>query len=178
MIRKYFIFIFICFFVGCSLQNSPGPEGPVGPKGDPGPQGVSGIPGPPGPPGPIGKPGEGLSKEQITKVNELIRNRKSSNEHVVGSASYRFGFAPTITGFIYLTSHGRLFKIENNNPQSLGKKVNYITTIDEKKDFISIDRNVYGEGIKQYFTAVTKSGSIYTSENLENWEQSLSLPVE
>ena len=174
MIPKNFIFFIMCFFIGCTFQNSPGPSGPKGQKGDQGPQG---IPGSSGPPGPKGKPGKGLSDDQLIKVNELIQISNSSNEFVVSSASYRFGFAPTITGFIYLTNHGRLYKYENNNPQSLGQKIDYITMIADKKDFISINRIVHGEDIKQYFSAVTKSGNIYTSENLKEWNQTLSLPI-
>lgn len=164
----------MCFFIGCTFQNSPGPSGPKGPKGDQGPQG---IPGSSGPPGPKGKPGKGLRDDQLIKVNEFIQLSSSNNEFVVSSASYSFGFAPTITGFIYLTNHGSLYKYENTNPQSLGQKIDFITMIDNKKDFISINRIVYGEDIKQYFSAVTKSGNIYTSQNLLDWEQTLSLPI-
>ena len=123
-------------------------------------------------------PGKGLSKDQLTKVNEIIKINNSSNEIIIGSSSYRFGFAPTITGFIYLTSHGRLYKFEKNNPQSLGQKIEYITRIAEKKDFVSINRIVHGEDIKQYFSAVTKSGIIYSSENLKDWQHNLSLPID
>ena len=175
MIRKYSIFIIIFTLAGCTIRNSPGPPGPIGPRGDKGPQGVPGIP---GPPGDRGKPGKGLSKDQLTKVNEIIKINNSSNEIIIGSSSYRFGFAPTITGFIYLTSHGRLYKFENNNPQSLGQKIEYITRIAEKEDFVSINRIVHGEDIKQYFSAVTKSGIIYSSENLKDWQHNLSLPID
>ena len=107
MIRIYSIFIIIFTLTGCTIRNSPGPPGPIGPRGDKGPQGVPGIP---GPPGDRGKPGKGLSKDQLSKVNEIIKINNSSNEVIIGSSSYRFGFAPTITGFIYLTSHGNLYK--------------------------------------------------------------------
>ncbi len=71
-----------------------------------------------------------------------------------------------------MTNYGRLFKLENQNPEVLGKNVTFITTIDSRKDFINISRIVYAEDIKQYFSAITKSGIVYTSENLKNWNRS------
>ena len=119
------------------------------------------------------------STKKIDQINEIIKNSRSSdNEIIIGSTSYSFGFAPTITGFLYLTNHGRLFKLENRNPQVLGNEIAYITKIDSRKDFVSLDRIVYAEDIKQYFSAVTRSGIVYTSDNLEEWKQSTSIKIE
>ena len=167
--------LIICILFGCTFQKLPGP---IGPKGDQGIQGLPGPVGPAGPTGPKGKSGRSLSENQLTKINQLIQQNKNGSEFVVGTSSYRFGFAPTITGFLYLTNHGRLYKLENSNPQSLGQKIDFITTIADRKDFISINRNVQGEDIKQYFSATTKSGDIYTSENLKKWNQGLFLPFD
>ncbi len=174
-------FFLIIFLVGCIPQNVPGPEGPQGPIGPPGPKGNPGPKGMQGPPGLQGKdgiPGKSLKMEDQKRIDELINITKSLNkEFIVGSASYSFGFAPTITGFIYLSNFGRLFKLENQNPQSLGKSIALITKIADRNDFISINRIVYGEDIKQYFNAVTTTGIIYTSENLKEWKQLTSLPL-
>ena len=147
-----------------------------------------------GPPGPLalldlkvvkdyqvskGKDGKSISTKKIDQINEIIKNSGSSdNEIIIGSTSYSFGFAPTITGFLYLTNHGRLFKLENRNPQVLGNEISYITKIDSRKDFVSLDRIVYAEDIKQYFSAVTRSGIVYTSDNLEEWKKSTSIKIE
>jgi len=177
-LKTLYIFYIILLF-GCIPKNMLGPEGPAGPrgpKGEPGPQGIKGDP---GLPGENGKPGKGLSKEELKNIQELINKNKTSNkEFIVGSASYSFGFAPTITGFIYITNFGRLFKLENKNPQSLGSSIELVTKIGNKTDFISIKRVVYGEDIKQYFSAVTKSGTVYTSENLKDWSETTFIPIQ
>ena len=109
-------------------------------------------------------------KKIVDKMNKIIENNDLSEEEVfTSSASYSFGFAPTITGFVFLTSHGRLFKLENKNPQVLGNDLSFITKIDSRTDFVDIKRIVYAEDIKQYFSVVTKSGIVYTSDNLKNW---------
>ena len=77
-----------------------------GPTGPPGPKGASGKP------GPAGKPGKGLSNQQLKSI-DLFLNDKS--EYLVGATSYNFGFAPTITGFAYLTNHGKLFRKRHTN---------------------------------------------------------------
>jgi len=138
------------------LRGPTGPTGPAGPKGDS------------GKPGPTGKPGKGLSNQQLKNI-DLLLNDKS--EYLVGSTSYNFGFAPTITGFAYITNHGRLFKLQNKNPQTIGKNIELVVRIADRKDFISINRIAYGEDIKQYFTATTKEGIIYTSIDLKKWIQ-------
>ena len=167
-------FISLMFFLaGCTPQSVPGPQGPEGPRGIQGLQGEQGIQ---GPFGPAGKAGKNISRDKLNKVETFLK--LSQQESVVGSASYSFGMAPTITGFCYLTSHGRVFKLENKNTQTLGEKVGFVGTIADHTDFIGLNRIVYGEDIKQYFSAVTRSGMIYTSEDLKNWTQNSSLPLD
>ena len=167
-------FISLMFFLaGCTPQSVPGPQGPEGPRGIQGLQGEQGIQ---GPFGPAGKAGKSITRDKLNKVETFLK--LSQQESVVGSASYSFGMAPTITGFCYLTSHGRVFKLENKNTQTLGEKVGFVGTIADHTDFIGLNRIVYGEDIKQYFSAVTRSGLIYTSEDLKNWTQNSSLPLD
>jgi len=161
------------FLAGCTPQSVPGPQGPEGPRGIQGLKGEQGIQ---GPFGPAGKAGKSISRDKLNKVETFLK--LSQQESVVGSASYSFGMAPTITGFCYLTSHGRVFKLENKNTQTLGEKVGFVGTIADHTDFIGLNRIVYGEDIKQYFSAVTRSGMIYTSEDLKNWTQNSSLPLD
>ena len=134
-----------------------------GPKGEPG---IQGIQGPKGEPGKPGKPGKGLSNEELKAIDLLINNKR---EYVVESTSYSFGFAPTITGFVYLTNYGRIYKLENKNSQTVGKDIQLITRIAEREDFIAINRIAYGEDIKQVFSAATKEGIVYTSDDLNKW---------
>tara|TARA_B100001765_G_scaffold155612_1_gene100532 strand:- start:165 stop:686 length:522 start_codon:yes stop_codon:yes gene_type:complete len=161
------------FLAGCTPQSVPGPQGSEGPRGIQGLQGKQGIQ---GPPGPAGKAGKSISRDKLNKVETFLK--LSQQESVVGSASYSFGMAPTITGFCYLTSHGRVFKLENKNTLTLGEKVGFVGTIADHTDFIGLNRIVYGEDIMQYFSAVTRSGMIYTSEDLKNWTQNSSLPLD
>jgi hypothetical protein len=151
------IIILSIIIVGCI---PPGPTGPTGPTGPSGPKGD------PGKPGPAGKSGKGFSNQQLKNI-DLLLNDKS--EYLVGSTSYNFGFAPTITGFAYLTNHGKLFKLQNKNPQTIGKDIELVGQISDRKDFISINRIAYGEDIKQFFTATTREGIIYTSLDLKEW---------
>ena len=136
---------------------------PQGPKGEPGIQGIQGIQGPKGEPG---KPGKGLSSKELKAIDLLINKKR---EYVVESTSYSFGFAPTITGFVYLTNHGRIYKLENKNSQTIGKDIELITRIADREDFIAINRIAYGEDIKQVFSAATKEGIVYTSDDLNKW---------
>ena len=136
---------------------------------------LSGIP---GPPGPEGKAGKGISEKQLKTFNDFINDNKSNKkEAIVGTTSYSFGFAPTITGFVYLTNHGRIFKLDNKTPQTLGQSIEFVSTIADRKDFSCISRIAYGEDIKQYFTATTSSGIIYTSEDLKTWDENTTQPV-
>ncbi len=170
-------FISLMFFLaGCTPQSVPGPQGPEGLRGPEGPRGIQGLKGEEGIQGPAGKAGKSITKDKLNKVETFLK--LSQQESVVGSASYSFGMAPTITGFCYLTSHGRVFKLENKNTLTLGEKVGFVGTIADHTDFIGLNRIVYGEDIMQYFSAVTRSGMIYTSEDLKNWTQNSSLPLD
>ena len=154
------------FFFGCTPSNIPGPSGPPGPTGPPGPAGK------PGKPGIKGKDGKSVSKEILDKMNQIIAEHNNSEEEIIiGSASYSFGFAPTITGFVFLTNYGRLFKLENKNPQVIGTDFLFITKIDSRTDFVDIQRIVYAEDIKQYFVVVTKTGLVYSSDDLKDWNK-------
>ena len=101
----------------------------------------------------------------------------SDNESVVGTVAYSFGIAPRITGFAYLTSSGKLFKFENKNPQKLGDEVKLVTQLSKTQKFISFGRTTYGDDIKQFFTAVTENGNIFTSEDLDSWSKVASIPL-
>ena len=172
------IFIFALLISGCTPRSIPGPPGPEGPKGIRGERGIQGLRGIPGPPGPEGKAGKGISEKQLKTFNDFINDNKSNKkEAIVGTTSYSFGFAPTITGFVYLTNHGRIFKLDNKTPQTLGQSIEFVNTIADRKDFSSISRIAYGEDIKQYFTATTSSGIIYTSEDLKTWDENTTQPV-
>ena len=147
--------------------------GSIGPQGEPGPSGPEGPKGPIGPRGPKGADGQNVPKELLEKIEALT----SDNEVVVGSVAYSFGIAPRITGFAYLTSSGKVYKLENSNPQKLGNKVELVTQISKDDQFISFGRTTYGDDIKQFFTAVTINGEIYTSEKLDSWTKMASIPL-
>ena len=147
--------------------------GSIGPQGEPGPAGPEGPKGPIGPRGPKGADGQNVPKELLEKIEALT----SDNEVVVGSVAYSFGIAPRITGFAYLTSSGKLYKLENSNPQKLGNKIELVTQISKENQFISLGRTTYGDDIKQFFTAVTINGEIYTSEKLDSWMKMASIPL-
>ena len=147
--------------------------GSIGPQGEPGPAGPEGPKGPVGPRGPKGADGQNVPKELLEKIEALT----SDNEVVVGSVAYSFGIAPRITGFTYLTSSGKVYKLENSNPQKLGNKVELVTQISKDDQFISLGRTTYGDDIKQFFTAVTINGEIYTSEKLDSWTKMASIPL-
>ena len=147
--------------------------GSIGPQGEPGPAGPKGPKGPVGPRGPKGADGQNVPKELLEKIEALT----SDNEVVVGSVAYSFGIAPRITGFAYLTSSGKVYKLENSNPQKLGNKVEFVTQISKDDQFISLGRTTYGDDIKQFFTAVTINGEIYTSEKLDSWTKMASIPL-
>ena len=147
--------------------------GSIGPQGEPGPAGPEGPKGPIGLRGPKGADGQNVPKELLEKIEALT----SDNEVVVGSVAYSFGIAPRITGFTYLTSSGKVYKLENSNPQKLGNKVELVTQISKDDQFISLGRTTYGDDIKQFFTAVTINGEIYTSEKLDSWTKMASIPL-
>jgi len=168
MKKQLSIFIAL-LFIGCAGLPI---GGSIGPQGEPGPVGAEGPKGPVGPRGPKGADGKSVPKELLKKIEGLI-----NDEVVVGSIAYSFGIAPRITGFAYLTSSGKVYKLENNNPQKLGNKVVLITQISKEDQFISLGRTTYGDDIKQFFTAVTMNGAIYTSEKLDSWTKMASIPL-
>ena len=171
---KFYLVVIFWFFC-CTPNSIPGPQGLPGPIGPPGPPGPAG---PQGNPGTKGKDGKAVSKEIIDKINQIIYvNNSSEKEVIAGSTSYSFGFAPTITGFVFLTNHGRLFKLENKNPQVIGTELSYITRIDQNIDFVDIVRIVYAEDIKQYFSVVTESGLVYISDDLKNWKKTIAIKL-
>ena len=165
MIKIWFIFI-LNFSIGCIPIGTPGPQGDPGPAGPPGPKGIR---------GPKGKDGKSVSKELVVQIENLLKT--NDNESVIGTVAYSFGIAPRITGFAYLTTSGKLFKYENKNPQKLGNKILLVTQLSKNQRFISFGRTTYGDDIKQFFTAVTDNGQIYTSENLETWTKSATIPL-
>ena len=169
MIKQLSIFITL-LLIGCAGLPI---GGSIGPQGEPGPAGPEGPKGPIGPRGPKGADGQNVPKELLEKIEALT----SDNEVVVGSVAYSFGIAPRITGFAYLTSSGKVYKLENSNPQKLGNKVELVTQISKDNQFISLGRTTYGDDIKQFFTAVTINGAIYTSEKLDSWTKMASIPL-
>ena len=59
--------------------------------------------------------------------------------------------------------------MENKNSQTVGKDIELIIRIAERKDFIAINRIAYGEDIKQVFSAATEEGIVYISDDLKKW---------
>ena len=155
----------LLLLTGCVPQSSTGPQGP------PGKDGATGKPGNQGKMGPMGPAGSSVPADQLKKIDSfLTQNNESLNEHIVAIESYTFGLAPRITGFCFLTSHGRIFKMENKNTQVLGESISLVGKISDHHDFISLSRIAYGEDIKQYFVAATKSGMVFTTDNLKTWK--------
>ena len=147
------------------------PQGSAGPQGPPGKNGATGLTGKPGIKGMTGPAGSSVPADQLKKVETfLAQNNESSNEHIVAIESYTFGLAPRITGFCFLSSHGRIFKMENKNTQVLGESITLVGKISDHYDFISLSCIAYGEDIKQYFVAVTKSGMVFTTDDLKTWK--------
>jgi len=167
MIKRVSVLTILILF-GCTGL----PTGSVGPQGEPGPAGPKG---PAGPRGAKGNDGKSVSQELIEKIEKSLNSNDS--ESIIGSTAYSFGIAPRITGFVYLTSSGKLYKLENKNPQQLGKSIEFVTQISKSQKFISLSRTTYGDDIKQFFTAVTQSGKIITSEDLKSWNESANIPI-
>ena len=162
----------LLLLTGCVPQGSAGPQGP------PGKDGATGKPGIQGKIGPMGPAGSSVPADQLKKVEAfLTQNNESSNEHIVAIESYTFGLAPRITGFCFLSSHGRIFKMENKNTQVLGESITLVGKITDHYDFISLSRIAYGEDIKQYFVAVTKSGMVFTTDDLKTWKSQVNIPL-
>ena len=169
---KICVILSLIFAIGCTPMGAPGPKGDPGP---PGPAGPKGPQGPKGTQGPKGMDGRSISEELLAQLENIIKSKK--NESVIGTVAYSFGIAPRITGFAYLTSNGKVFKYENKNPQKLGSNVKLITQLSKNQKFISFGRTTYGDDIKQFFTAVTDNGEIYTSEDLNIWTRSATIPL-
>ena len=165
---RYFVSILtllLLLLTGCV------PQGSIGPQGPPGKDGATGKPGIQGKMGPMGPSGASVPVDQLKKVEAILaQNIESSNEHIVAIESYTFGLAPRITGFCFLTNHGRIFKMENKNTQVPGKSISLVGKISDHRDFISLSRIAYGEDIKQYFVAATKSGMVFITEDLKTWK--------
>jgi hypothetical protein len=171
---KYFTSIttLLLLLTGCLPQGSAGPQGP------PGKDGAKGLTGQGGMTGPMGPAGSSIPADQLKKVEAFLsQNNESSNEHIVAIESYSFGLAPRITGFCFLTSHGRIFKMENKNVQVLGESISLVGRISNHYDFISLSRIAYGEDIKQYFVATTKSGMVFSTDDLKAWESQGDIPL-
>ena len=165
---KYFtsIITLLLLITGCV------PKGSAGPQGAPGKDGAKGMT------GPMGPVGSSVPADQLKKVEAFLsQNNESSNEHIVAIESYSFGLAPRITGFCFLTSHGRIFKMENKNTQILGESISLVGKISDHYDFISLSRIAYGEDIKQYFAAATKSGLVFTTDDLKTWNSQGNIPL-
>ena len=165
MIKIWFIFI-LSFTIGCIPIGTPGPQGDPGPPGPQGPKGIR---------GPKGNDGKSVSKKLLVQIENSLKSK--DNESVIGTVAYSFGIAPRITGFAYLTTSGKLYKFENKNPQKLGNEVSFVTQLSKNQRFISFGRTTYGDDIKQFFTAVTKTGTIYISEDLDVWDKSATIPL-
>jgi len=168
---KTFSILILCVLIGCAGL----PTGSVGPQGEPGPAGPAGPKGPAGPRGTKGSDGKSISQDLIEKIEKSLNSNDS--ESIVGSTAYSFGIAPRITGFVYLTSSGKLYKLENKNPQQLGKSIEFVIQISKTQKFISLGRTTYGDDIKQFFTAVTQNGKIFTSEDLKSWDENGNIPI-
>ena len=165
----------LLLLTGCVPQGSAGPQGPPGKDGA---TGLTGKPGIQGITGPMGPAGSSLPANQLKKVETFLAlNNESSNEHIVDIESYTFGLAPRITGFCFLTNHGRIFKMENKNTQVLGESISLVGRISNHYDFISLSRIAYGEDIKQYFVATTKSGMVFSTDDLKAWESQGDIPL-
>jgi len=157
--------IITVFIFSCMGPGTPGPQGEPGSIGPPGPRGEKGES------GPAGAPGKSVSSEVLKQIDVVLAlEYADSNESVVGSVAYTFGIAPRITGFVFLTNHGNVYKLENKNPQELGGTLEKIVRIASFTNFAVFTRTTYGDDIKQFFAASTSDGKIYTSENLTDWQ--------
>ena len=115
--------------------------------------------------------GKSVSAEILKNIDAVLAAESpKSNESIVGSVAYTFGIAPRITGFVFLTNHGNVYKLENKNPQELGGALEKIVRIANFTNFTVFTRTTYGDDIKQFFAACTSDGKIYTSENLTDWQ--------
>ena len=163
--RVFSTLILAVFIFGCIRPGTPGPQGEPGSMGPPGPKGEKGEH------GSAGQPGKSVSAEMLKNIDAALATESAkSDESVVGSVAYTFGIAPRITGFVFLTNHGNLYKQENKNPQELGSALEKMGRVASYTNFTVFTRTTYGDDIKQFFSAATDDGKIYTSENLTDWE--------
>ena len=162
MKKNIIIFTVLLLMAGCIPQDTPGPQGPPGSTGQKGTKGEE------GPRGDQGIAGKSFPIDELKKFQTFLT--QNNGEHVIGIESYSFGLAPRITGFCFLTSHGRIFKLENKNTQVLGESIVYVGKIADRNDFTELSRIAYGEDIKQYFSAVTKSGMVFITDDLITWK--------
>ena len=171
--RVFSTLIATVFITGCMGPGTPGPQGEPGSMGPPGPKGEKGEQ------GLVGPPGKSISSEERKQIDAVLSSGiNKGNEFVVGSVAYTFGIAPRITGFVFLTNHGNLYKLENKNPQELGGDLEKISRVDSYQNFTVFTRTTYGDDIKQFFSAVTADGKIYTSENLTDWELKTTISIQ
>ena len=77
----------------------------------------------------------------------------------------------------FITQGPEIEKFENKNPQKLGDEVKLVTQLSKTQRFISFGRTTYGDDIKQFFTAVTENGNIFTSEDLDSWSKVAFIPL-
>ena len=170
MIKNILVIIF-SFLIGCvpPTTSIPGPKGDLGPKGPRGAQGPKGLP------GPKGNNGKSIPEELVKKIENSLNN--ANDEIIVGTLAYSFGIAPRITGFSYLTSSGKVFTLENKNPQKFGSEIKLVTQISKEQKFVSFGRTTFGDDIKQLFTAVSINGDIYISEKLDSWTKVVTIPL-
>ena len=109
-----FSFLLSTIFFSCISNSSPGISGPMGPMGPIGKQGEKGIQGPKGDRGEKGEPGKSIPKDKLKKLDQIIlKGSRLLEERIVGVSAYSFGFAPKVTGFVYLSSDGKIYKLEN-----------------------------------------------------------------
>ena len=164
--------IITVFIFGCMGPGTPGPQGEPGSMGSPGPRGEKGEQ------GPAGASVKSVSSEVLKQIDVVLAaERANSNESVVGSVAYTFGIAPRITGFVFLTNHGNVYKLENKNPQELGGALEKIVRIANFTNFTVFTRTTYGDDIKLCFAASTSDGKIYTSENLTDWQLNSTISI-
>ena len=165
---RIIMLIYLFFLAGCAKFNLPGPQGELGPRG---PIGIQGLKGDKGDKGDKGESGKSIPDEVFNKIEFFFQKEsKKESGYLIGAVAYTFGIAPRLTGFVFLTNKGHLYRMENKNPQILGESLELIGRIAPSDNFATFSRTTYGDDIKQYFTAATSDGKIYTSENFVNWE--------
>ena len=95
-----------------------------------------------------------MSTSMMASHGQISTNTRASRLRVEGSKSQISG--------------ARLFQVN---------EIELVTQISKENQFISLGRTTYGDDIKQFFTAVTMNGEIYTSEKLDSWTKMASIPL-